>query len=146
MTRNAVEHAIDVEVRYAETDQMGVVHHANYLVWFELARTALCSLSGHHYADIERTGFLLMVTGAELRYHRGASYGDAVRVTARIAAMRSRSLRFAYEVRLDDELLVSGTTSHVWVEAATGRPCRTPAPLRVPFARLAGDAPPADLR
>ena len=51
---------VDVEVRYFETDQMGVVHHANYLVWFELARTALCAESGYHYAEIEQLGFRLM--------------------------------------------------------------------------------------
>src|SRR5689334_16218839 len=70
----------DVEVRYAETDQMGVVHHANYVVWFELARTRLCSESGFHYADIEKLGYLLMVTGVEARYYRPARYGDVVRV------------------------------------------------------------------
>ena len=72
--------ATDIEVRYAETDQMGVVHHANYVVWFELARTRLCALSGYHYADIEKTGYLLMVTGVEVRYRRPARYGDTVRV------------------------------------------------------------------
>ena len=145
MTGETARHTIDIEVRYAETDQMGVVHHANYLVWFELARTGLCSLSGHRYADIETRGFLLMVTGADLRYLRGARYGDTVAVTAWIDAMRSRSLRFGYEVRRGDpegseELLATGTTTHLWVEASSGRPCRTPDFLREPFAQLAGDA------
>ena len=77
---------------------MGVVHHANYIVWFELARTRLCSLSGFHYADIERLGYLLMVTGVEARYHRPARYGDVVRVTCWCERLGSRGLRFAYEV------------------------------------------------
>ncbi len=72
----ATRSEIDVEVRYAETDQMGVVHHANYVIWFELARTSLCSLSGFHYAEIEALGYLLMVTGVEVRYHRPARYGE----------------------------------------------------------------------
>ena len=96
---------LDVEVRYAETDQMGVVHHANYVIWFELARTRLCSLSGFHYADIER--------------------------------LASRKLRFAYEARNGAVKLVTGATEHVWIERATGRPCRIPEALREPFQRLA---------
>lgn len=133
---------IDVEVRYAETDQMGVVHHANYIVWFELARTRLCSTSGFHYADIERLGYLLMVTGVEARYHRPARYGDVVQVTCWCERMGSRGLRFAYAVHKGGERLatrlVTGTTDHVWVETATGRPCRTPEAIREPFERLAG--------
>jgi len=129
---------IDVEVRYAETDQMGVVHHANYIVWFELARTRLCFLSGFHYADIEKLGYLLMVTGVESRYHRPARYGDVVAVHCWCERVGSRGLRFAYEVRKEGEKLVTGATEHIWIEKETGRPCRTPEPLREPFARLAG--------
>jgi len=127
---------IDVEVRYAETDQMGVVHHANYLVWFELARTALCALSGHDYPSIERAGYLILVTGAELRYHRGARYGDRVQVEARLEELESRGLRFSYEVRRDGERLVGGSTSHLWVEAESGRVCRIPSPWKEAFAAL----------
>lgn len=129
---------IDVEVRYAETDQMGVVHHANYVVWFELARTRLCARSGYHYADIEKLGYLLMVTGVEARYHRPARYGDVVRVECWCDRLGSRGLRFAYEVFKDGQRLVTGVTEHVWIEKETGRPCRTPEILREPFQRLAG--------
>ena len=138
----------DVEVRYAETDQMGVVHHANYIVWFELARTGLCARAGFHYADIERMGYLLMVTGVEARYHRPARYGDVVRLTCWCERLGSRGMRFAYEVSKakkggEIERLATGATEHVWIESATGRPCRTPEVLRVPFARLVGIADPA---
>ena len=129
---------IDIEVRYAETDQMGVVHHANYIIWFELARTRLCALTGFHYADIEKLGYLLMVTGVESRYHRPARYGDVVTVCCWCERLGSRGLRFAYEVRKGDEKLVTGVTDHIWIEKETGRPCRTPQALREPFARLAG--------
>ena len=132
---------MDVEVRYAETDQMGVVHHANYVVWFELARTRLCALSGFHYADIEKMGYLLMVTGVQVSYRRPARYGNTVRVLCWGERLASRGLRFAYEVRNGDELLVTGATDHVWIESATGRPCRIPEPLREPFRRLAGLVP-----
>jgi acyl-CoA thioester hydrolase len=130
--------ATDVEVRYAETDQMGVVHHANYIVWFELARTRLCALSGFHYADIEKMGYLLMVTGVEARYRRPARYGETVRVVCWGERLASRGVRFAYEVFHGDELLATGATDHIWIESATGRPCRTPEPLREPFRKLAG--------
>jgi acyl-CoA thioester hydrolase len=128
----------EIEVRYAETDQMGVVHHANYIVWFELARTRLCALSGYHYADIEKMGFLLMVTGVQLSYRRPARYGDAVKVVCWGDWLGSRGIRFAYEVYRGADLLVTGTTEHIWIDAATGRPCRTPELLREPFRRLAG--------
>ena len=138
MTTPPVRAEVEIEVRYAETDQMGVVHHANYLVWFELARTNLCTVSGFHYAEIERLGYHLMVTAADARYRRGARYGDRLRVVAWVARLASRGLRFAYEVHRDDELLATGSTEHVWVDATTGRLCRTPEALREPFAQLAG--------
>ena len=133
-----VELTTDVEVRYAETDQMAVVHHAQYPVWFEIARTRLCAESGWHYADIERLGFHLMVTGVEVSYRRPARYGDTVQVACSIARLGTRGLSFAYRVTRGGERLAAGATDHVWVEAATGRPCRMPEPLREPFARLAG--------
>src|SRR5260370_833241 len=89
----------EIEVRYAETDQMGVVHHANYVIWFELARTRLCAMSGFTYAEIERLGYLLMVTAVELRYRRPARYGETVRVTCWGDRLASRGVSFAYEVR-----------------------------------------------
>lgn len=134
---------VDVEVRYAETDQMGVVHHANYLVWFEVARTRLCDRTGWHYAEIERLGTLLMVTGAELSYRKGARYGDRVSVEAEIERLGSRGLRFGYRVRRGGELLATGWTEHVWVDKASGRVVRTPEVLRRPFAALAGEERPA---
>lgn len=132
--------SVEVEVRYAETDQMGIVHHANYLVWFELARTRLCAASGTSYPEIERGGHLLVVTRAELDYRQSARYGDTVSVRCHLADMASRQLTFAYEVTRDGEVLVRGRTEHVWVDAASGRPCRIPEPLRGPFAALAGPA------
>ena len=131
--------AVPVEVRYAETDQMGIVHHSVYLVWLEQARTRLCVETGHHYADIERLGYYLVVTGAEMRYVRGATYGDTVQVECWLEKMMSRRLRFAYRVRRGDELLVEGATEHVWVDRENGRPCRIPKLLEGPFAKLLHD-------
>jgi len=136
---------IDVEVRYAETDQMGVVHHAVYPVWFEIARTGLCRRTGYHYAEIERMGYLLMVTGVHVRYHRAIRYGDPVRVTCRMARMASRGMTFDYEVTSRDGdgdgdgavRMATGSTEHLWVEKASGRPCRIPEILRPGFEALA---------
>ncbi len=133
-----VERVIEVEVRYAETDQMGVVHHANYVVWFEMARTALCAESGWHYAEIEELGFYLMVTAVEVSYRRGARYGERVDVACALERLGSRGLRFAYRVTRDGETLARGATEHVWVDRASRRPCRIPAQLEAPFRRLAG--------
>lgn len=138
------EVAVDIEVRYAETDQMGVVHHAVYPVWFEIARTSLCEKTGYHYAEIEQLGYLLMVTGVEVRYLRSAHYGDTVRVCCRLARLASRALAFEYEVERDGGPgqerpvhLASGRTEHLWVRKETGRPCRIPEPLRPGFEALA---------
>jgi len=129
---------VDIEVRYAETDQMGVVHHSVYVVWFEVARTRLCLLSGFHYADIEKQGYFLVVTRSECRFLSGAKYGDTLQVECRLEEYKSRGLRFVYEVRRGDELLSTGATEHIWVDRQSGRPCRTPPDLVEPFERAAG--------
>jgi acyl-CoA thioester hydrolase len=133
-----VECSVELEVRYAETDQMAVVHHANYVVWFELARTHLCAQSGFHYADIEKLGYLLMVTGVNVSYRQPARYGDTVELHCHIQRMASRGVTFAYEVLRGDDLLARGTTDHVWVDRESSRPCRTPQALEAPFRRMAG--------
>ncbi len=128
--------SVTVDVRYAETDQMGVVHHAVFPVWFELARTRLCQLSGFSYAEIEASGYLLLVTRLSVDYRRSARYPDEVTTTCRLERFASRGLRFAYEVRAHDQLLARGATDHVWFETATGKPCRVPERLAQPFANL----------
>lgn len=128
----------EIEVRYAETDQMAVVHHANYVIWFELARTHLCAMSGFTYAQIESLGYLLMVTAVELRYRQPARYGETVQVTCWGDRLASRGVSFAYEVRRGDALLATGRTEHIWIAVESGKPCRTPEQLRAPFERLAG--------
>jgi acyl-CoA thioester hydrolase len=139
---HAKRSSVDIEVRYAETDQMGVVHHAAYLVWFEVARTHLCMEAGIHYAEIEQQGHFLMMKRAEADYRKGATYGDTVTVTAWIDRLASRTLRFGYEVHRDhegqDRLLARGFTEHVWVDRAKSRPCRLPAKLEPAFRQLAG--------
>jgi acyl-CoA thioester hydrolase len=133
--------SLDIEVRYAETDRMGVVHHAVYLVWFEQVRTRICLEIGHHYAEIEEMGYYLVVTGSRLRYLAGAAYGDTVTVSCWIEKLSSWGMHFAYEVRRGEQRLASGSTEHVWVGRSSGRPCRIPGELRAAFERLAGRTP-----
>ncbi len=125
---------VDVEVRYAETDQMGVVHHANYLVWFELARTRLCLEAGLHYAEIEKQGLLLLVTGARLTYRAPARYGETVVSSCWVEHLGSRAVTFAYRVSRGGDVLATGATEHIWVDALTRRPARFPDELVAPFA------------
>lgn len=109
-------HETTLTVRYAETDQMGVVHHANYLIWFELGRTEFCKAKGFSYRDMEKDDDSFMVV-AEVycRYKSPAFYDDTITVRTQITEIRSRTLRFVYEIvrASDNTLLVEGETTHI---------------------------------
>ena len=136
----ALVETVDIEVRYAETDAQGVVHHSNYIVWFELARTALCRRTGYSYAEVEAMGYNLVVTGTRTKHRQGARYGDTVQACCTLARFQSRGLSFTYEIRRQDELLATGETEHIWVARETGRPTRLPEPLERGFRSIAGQA------
>ena len=121
----------ELRVRYAETDQMGVVYHANYLVWCELGRTDFIRALGKSYAELEREGVLLAISDVTMRFHASARYDDLIRVQTRLTSAGSRGLVFAYRVmRADtDALLVSVTTSLVAINKA-GRPAGMPREVR----------------
>lgn len=87
-----------LRVRYSETDQMGVVYHANYLVWCEIGRTDFIRELGASYAELERGGVRLAVVEATIRYGSPASYDEQVRVLTRLARVRSRTVTFEYEI------------------------------------------------
>ncbi len=103
-----------VRVRYAETDQMGVVYYANYLVWMEVARVNHCRQIGFEYRDMEADGAVLAVTEVKCQYRASARFDDEVRILTRVTEARSRSIRFSYEMHRasDDLLLASGETLH----------------------------------
>ncbi|MEO7216598.1 MAG: thioesterase family protein [Gemmatimonadaceae bacterium] len=105
----------ELRVRYAETDQMGVVYHANYLAWCDMGRTDLIrSLGGMTYAEIEREGTALAVVEAHLRYMKPARYDDLVRITTRVTEVRSRVVRFDYEISVvDGPSIATGYTTLV---------------------------------
>ena len=114
-------------VRYAETDAMGVVHHAAYLVYFEEARSHYMRELGSDYANMERDGYRLPVTEVGLRYVGSLRYGDRVRVRTWVEENKSRRIRFAYEIRKDEDgsILVTGSTHHVWTDHS-GKVTRAP--------------------
>jgi len=89
---------VEFRVRYAETDQMGVVYHSHYLVWCEIGRTDLIRRLGTPYAELERQGVTLAVVDASIRYHAGARYDELVRVRTLLANVRSRTITFDYTV------------------------------------------------
>ena len=107
-----------VRVRYAETDQMGVVYHANYLIWFEVGRVELMRQMGLDYKSMERDeGCLIAVVEVAVRYKAPARYDDELMVRTRILQARSPIVKFAYEiVRAEDGVvLCEGSTTHVVV-------------------------------
>lgn len=117
-----------IRVRYAETDQMGVVYYANYLVWMEVARVEWCRAAGFEYRDMEREeDAILAVSEATCRYRHPAHFDDEVLVRASILQARSRSIRFAYEMTrpADGKLLATGETLHTVVDHQ-GRARRLP--------------------
>ncbi|MBD0321354.1 MAG: acyl-CoA thioesterase [Gemmatimonadetes bacterium] len=97
--------SVEFRVRYSETDQMGVVYHANYLPWCEIGRTELIRRIWKSYAEVERDeGVLLAVTDVTMRYHQAARYDNRVRVTATLEQVRSRAVAFTYLVeRVNDD-------------------------------------------
>jgi acyl-CoA thioester hydrolase len=105
-----------IRVRYAETDKMGIVHHSNYLVWFELARSEFCRARGFSYKEMEeKHNALLGVAEVYCRYKSPAFYEDVLTLRTKVAEIRSRSIRFIYEIyrAVDQTLLAEGETMHL---------------------------------
>jgi acyl-CoA thioester hydrolase len=120
---------IQIRVRYAETDRMGLLHHANYLVYFEQARTELLRQLGMTYRDLEDQGFLLVLTKVEVQYKSPARYDDML--TIRTTVLRTTAVRIdhRYEVSCDGRLVAEGTSTLACVNRE-GRPQALPEQLR----------------
>ena len=120
-----------VRVRYAETDTMGVVYYANYLVWFEVARTDVLRQAGWSYREMEADGYMLPVLEANCVYRQPARYDDEIDVKATGALVSAVRVKFVYDVvrAADDVLLASGYTVHASIDRS-GRPCRLPDRVR----------------
>jgi acyl-CoA thioester hydrolase len=124
-----------VRVRYAETDRMGVVYYANYLIWFEVGRTEWLRETGWSYREMEVAGVALPVIEAHCAYRQPARYDDEIEVLTRATLMTPVRMRFDYDaIRLADGVRVAdGYTVHAALDS-TGRPCRLPARIRAMLA------------
>ena len=124
-----------IRVRYAETDQMGVVYHANYLIWMEVGRVAYCKARGFEYRQMEsRDGVFLAVAEAHCRYASPARFDEDVVIRTWVAEANTRMVRFAYEMRLAEggRKLATGETKHIFLGRDL-RPCRLPEKYRESF-------------
>ena len=106
-----------LRVRYAETDQMAVVYHSNYLIWFEVGRVELLRQLGFTYLEMEQDGMNLPVVEVKCRYKHPARYDDEITIRTRLGQMRPSLLRFHYDVvrKSDGRLLAQGESVHVVV-------------------------------
>lgn len=125
-----------IRVRYKETDAMGIVHHSNYLVWFEIGRTDLCRAAGFPYSKIEERGFILVVTEIGCRFRTPFRYDDEVLIRTSVEEAASRSMRFSYQL-LDasgETLHATGFSSHLWLDRETRKPSRADEAAMTAFA------------
>jgi acyl-CoA thioester hydrolase len=123
-----------VRVRYAETDQMGVVYYANYLVWFEIGRTDLLRQNGWSYREMEVDGYSLPVIDAQCAYKASAKYDDEIEVRTSGGMVSPVRVKFSYEVvrAADRTVLATGSTVHATLDRE-GKPCRLPERVRALF-------------
>jgi acyl-CoA thioester hydrolase len=133
--------AVEFRVRYAETDQMGVVYHANYLIWCEIGRTDHIRALGTSYRDMERQGISLAVSEAAVRFIAPARYDDLIRVSTTLARVTSRTLTFDYVVAnaASGARLATASTTLISLDPS-GRVAALPAEVRARLSRDAGDA------
>ena len=125
------EHRCQLRVRYGETDQMGVVWHGNYILYFEAARTEALRACGGSYRELEARGVMMPVVEVAVSYLRPARYDDLLTVVVRVAEPPGARMTFDYEVLGEDgATLATGRTVLAFVDAATRRPCRPPPGLR----------------
>lgn len=126
---------VQVTVRYAETDMMGIVYHANYLPWFEVARTALLREQGFPYRQLEADGYRIPVLEVSAKFIRPATYDDTLTVVALMREKPLLRIRLEYEVFRGEELLATGHSAHAFCDL-NGRPTRPPAAFVTQMAKL----------
>ncbi len=125
-----------IRVRYAETDQMGVVYHGNYFTWFEVGRVELCRQLGFEYKQMEiEDDSFIVVAEAQCRYKRPARFDEVLVVRTRLSNSQRRTIRFKYEIvnQSSGELIATGETTHVICDKL-GRPKSLPEKYRKYFA------------
>src|SRR5580700_8921980 len=126
-------HYTRIRVRYAETDQMGIVHHKNYYVWMEVARVEFCRAMGFRYRDLERDhGVLLAVVESRCRYASSARFDDEVAIETRLSEASARMVGFRYDMSVGGRPIASGETRHIFLNRDL-KPTRVPAQFRAFF-------------
>ena len=132
-------HDATVRVRYAETDQMGVVYYGNYFIWFEIGRVELMRALGFEYKLMEtEDDCFIVVAEASCRYRQSAKYDEMLRIRTRIAQAGNRVVKYSYEILRDSDstLLATGATTHV-ICGKDGKPKQLPEKYRHKFRALA---------
>lgn len=134
MTLSTPRSTSRVRVRYAETDNMGVVYYANYFVWFEVGRTDLLRDAGWTYREMEAEGFALPVLEAHCEYRQSARYDEEIEVRTAGELLSPVRVKFGYDIvrSTDNTVLATGHTVHASIDRA-GRPCRLPDRVRALF-------------
>lgn len=123
-------HTVDLRVRYQETDQMGVVYYANYLIWFEVARTEFFRAMNLDYKKLEDDKQIyLPVVEARCRYRSPVRYDDQVSISAGLSSVKNARINFEYEVKCGEKLSATGTTEHTFVNSE-GAPIPVPSEIR----------------
>jgi acyl-CoA thioester hydrolase len=122
---------VSIRVRYAETDRMGLLHHANYLVFFEQARTELLRAMGMTYKDLEDQGYLLVITRFEIKYKKPARYDDLLTIRTFVERTTMVRIDHRYEVHCDGNLLAEAWSTLACIDRE-GRPQALPEVLRMP--------------
>ena len=116
-----------IRVEYHHTDQMGIVHHSNYVKFFEVARTEWLRAMGVTYAEMERRGVMMPIVDGSVKYRNPALYDELISVTAFVDALPMARMTFRYEVRGEDgREIASGSTTLGFIDSQTRRPVRAP--------------------
>lgn len=120
-----IKEALKVNVRYAETDQMGFVYYGNYAQYFEIGRVEALKKLGLSYREIEERGYMLPVKSLQVNYIKAAKYDDTITIVTYIKEKPTNRIRFEYEIYRSDELLVNGDTTLFFMNKE-GRPVKPP--------------------
>jgi acyl-CoA thioester hydrolase len=119
------EHEIEIQVRYHETDGQGHVHHANYLLYFELGRVELLRSMGHDYAELERSGVVLVVAEFTCKYYRPCRFGDTLRLRTATVSARGARIRHRYQLSRNGDILAEAESAVACIDR-DGRVQRLP--------------------
>ncbi|MBI5206816.1 MAG: acyl-CoA thioesterase [Candidatus Firestonebacteria bacterium] len=120
---------INIRVVYAETDQMGIVYYANYLIWFERGRTEFFRNLGIPYTDLENEGIYLPVVEAHCHYYLSAKYDDVLNIYTYIKEVKNASVTFEYKIERDKSLIATGYTIHAFINKS-GKPTKIPEKIK----------------